>query len=186
MEVKEGPDEALRLPGVPSFTEIFSDYMPFLWRTTLALGVPQSDAEDVCQEVMLVVHRRLADFDGRALKSWIYGICLRVTSDYRRSARVRRERSTDSPPDQELPANQLETVAARRAEARLRYALDALDEDRRAAFVLFEIEQLTLKEVAEATGAPLQTVYSRLQAARAHVRGFFQSLSREGATHEVG
>ena len=154
--------------------------MPYLWRATLALGVPPSDAEDVCQDVMLVVHKKLAEFDGRSLKSWLYGICLRVTSDYRRSARVRRERPTEAPPDVELPATQPDEVDARRAEERLRRALDALEPDRRAVFVLFEIEQLTLREIADATDTPLQTVYSRLQGARAHVRTYFKATEQEG------
>jgi RNA polymerase sigma-70 factor (ECF subfamily) len=149
--------------------------MPFLWRATLALGVPAADAEDLCQEVMLVVHRRLRDFDGQSLRAWLYGICLRVTSDYRRSARVRREKTTDTPPERFLDPTQPEDVDARRAEEKLKRALDELDEDKRAAFVLFEIEQLTLREVSEAVGAPLQTVYSRLQAARAHVKVAFSA-----------
>jgi RNA polymerase sigma-70 factor (ECF subfamily) len=147
--------------------------MPFLWRATLALGVPAADAEDLCQEVMVIVHRRLSDFDGQSLRAWLYGICLRVTSDYRRSARVRRERTTDVVPERVLEPSQLEEVDARRAEERLRHALDELDDEKRAAFVLFEVEQLTLREVSEAVGAPLQTVYSRLQAARAHVKSRF-------------
>ena len=163
-----------------SFAEIFRDHAPFLWRAAVGLGVPESDADDLCQEVMLVVHRKLPAFDGRALKSWLYGICLRVCSDYRRSARVRRERPTDQLPDSALPPTQPEEVDARRAELRLRRTLDQLDDDKRAVFVLFEIEQLTLREIAEATDTPLQTVYSRLQAARAHVREAFQGASLEG------
>ena len=160
---------------MPSFAEIFRDHMPFLWRATLALGVPAADAEDLCQEVMVVVHRRLRDFDGLSLRAWLYGICLRVTSDYRRSARVRRERTTDTVPERVLEPTQPDEVDARRAEDRLRRALDELDDDKRAAFVLFEVEQLTLREVSEAVGAPLQTVYSRLQAARAHVKSAFSA-----------
>jgi RNA polymerase sigma-70 factor (ECF subfamily) len=162
-------------PPIPSFAEIFRDHMPFLWRATLALGVPAADAEDLCQEVMVVVHRRLGDFDGQSLRAWLYGICLRVTSDYRRSARFRRERTTDAVPERVLEPTQLEEVDARRAEERLRGALDELDDDKRDAFVLFEVEQLTLREVSEAVGAPLQTVYSRLQAARAHVKSVFSA-----------
>jgi len=152
--------------------------MAFLWRATLALGVPAADAEDLCQEVMLVVHRRLGAFDGRSLRAWLYSICLRVTSDYRRSARVRREKPTDTLPERAVEPTQPAEVDARRAEEKLLRALDALDDDKRAAFVLFEIEQLTLREVSEAVGAPLQTVHSRLQAARAHVK---RSFSAEGA-----
>ena len=147
--------------------------MSFLWRATLALGVPAADAEDLCQDVMLVVHRRLPDFDGQSLRGWLYGICVRVVSDYRRSARVRRERPTDVLPEGAHEATQADELDGRRAESKLRRALDGLDDDKRAVFVLFEIEQLTLREISEATGTPLQTVYSRLQAARAHVKGAF-------------
>ncbi|HEX6274901.1 MAG TPA: sigma-70 family RNA polymerase sigma factor [Polyangiaceae bacterium] len=184
--MKKGSEGASRRPEVPSFAEIFRDHMPFLWRATLALGVPPSDAEDVCQEIMLVVNRRLGDFDGRSLKSWLYGICLRVTSDYRRSARVRRERATDQIPDEGFAAPQPEHVDALRAERRLRQALDALDYERREVFVLFEIEQLTLREIAEASETPLQTVYSRLQAARAHVRAFCRMMNAEEVPRAVG
>jgi RNA polymerase sigma-70 factor (ECF subfamily) len=149
--------------------------MPFLWRATLALGVPAADAEDLCQEVMVVVHRRLPDFDGQSLRAWLYGICLRVASDYRRSARVRREKATDTLPERVIEPTQFDDLDARRAEDKLKRALDALDDDKRAVFVLFEIEQLTLREISEAVGAPLQTVYSRLQVARAHVKSAFSA-----------
>jgi len=180
--VKDDADAAAtRGPGL-SFAEVFRDHAPFLWRAAVGLGVPESDADDLCQEVMLVVHRKLPTFDGRALRSWLYGICLRVCSDYRRSARVRRERPTDQLPDAPVPPTQPEDVDARRAELRLQRTLDELDDDKRAVFVLFEIEQLTLKEIAEATETPLQTVYSRLQAARAHVREAFHAPGLAGGT----
>jgi RNA polymerase sigma-70 factor (ECF subfamily) len=158
-------------PGaVPlSFSEIFRNNAPYLFRALVGLGVPESDADDLCQEVMLVVHKRLSDFDGRALKSWLYGICLRVASDHRRKARVRREIVTDAIPDEALPARQAELVDAQRMERRLLDVLDELDEEKRAAFVLYEIEELTIREIAESMGCPLQTAYSRLKAARDHV-----------------
>jgi RNA polymerase sigma-70 factor (ECF subfamily) len=149
--------------------------MSFLWRATLALGVPAADAEDLCQDMMLVVHRRLPDFDGQSLRGWLYGICVRVASDYRRSARVRRERTVETLPESAHEATQPDEVDARRAEVKLRRALDEIDDDKRAVFVLFEIEGLTLREISEAVGAPLQTCYSRLQAARAHVKGVFST-----------
>src|SRR5207302_10408961 len=77
---------------VPSLSEVFRQYAPFVWRALRRLGVPESDVEDVCQEVFVVVHRKLGDFEGRSsLRTWIYGICTRTASDYRRSGRVRRE-----------------------------------------------------------------------------------------------
>ncbi len=64
------------------------------------LGVAEADIEDVCQEVFITVHRKLSEFEGRsALRTWLYGISLRVASDYRRRAYVRRERAVAEPRD---------------------------------------------------------------------------------------
>src|SRR5690242_10249327 len=161
-----------RGPGL-SFPEIFREHARYLWRALLGLGVQPGDVDDACQEVFLIVHRRLPDFDGRALRSWLYAICLRVASEYRRSARVRREVSVERIPESQAPGGQDETVHAGELGERLLASLDRLDEDKREAFVLFEIEELPLREVAEALGCPLQTAYSRLQAARARVREDF-------------
>jgi RNA polymerase sigma-70 factor, ECF subfamily len=56
--------------------------------------------------------------------------------------------------------------------------LDTLDDDKRATFVLFEIEQVPMKEIAAAMGCPLQTAYARLHAARQHVDA---AARRQGA-----
>jgi RNA polymerase sigma-70 factor, ECF subfamily len=157
-----------------SFTDVFREHARYLWRALLGLGVRPADVDDVCQEVFLIVHRRLPEFDGRALRSWLYAICLRVASEYRRSARVRREISVEKLPDFAAPAGEVEAVFTGELCARLLTALDRLDADKREAFVLFEIEELPLREVAEALGCPLQTAYSRLQAARALVREDFE------------
>lgn len=153
--------------AVPPLAEIFRDYAPFVWRGLRRLGVPESDVEDVCQEVFVVVHRKLGDFEGRSsLRTWIYGICARTASDYRRSGRVRREVVTDAPPDAPHEGGQHEALALKQARATLDRILDELDDDKRSVFVLYEIEELTMAEVAEAIGCPLQTAYSRLHAAR--------------------
>lgn len=154
-------------PAVPSLAEIFREYAPFVWRGLRRLGVPESDVEDVCQEVFVVVHRKLGDFEGRSsLRTWIYGICARTASDYRRSGRVRREVVTDAPPEAAHEGGQHDALALKQARAALDRILDDLDDDKRSVFVLYEIEELTMAEVAEALGCPLQTAYSRLHAAR--------------------
>jgi len=147
--------------------EIFRQHAPFVWRALRRLGVAERDVEDVCQEVFVVVHRKLGDFEGRSsLRTWIYGICARTASDYRKSGRVRREVVTDLIPERHEDAGQHDAVALRQARAALDKILDALDHDKRAVFVLYEIEELTMAEVADALGCPLQTAYSRLHAAR--------------------
>jgi RNA polymerase sigma-70 factor (ECF subfamily) len=160
------PDNPRREP-VPSLPEIFREHAPFVWRALRRLGVHERDVEDVCQEVFVVVHRKLGDFEGRSsLKTWIYGICARTASDYRRSSRVRREVVTDAPPEMPGEASQHEAVAMRQARATLDRILDELDDDKRSVFVLYEIEELTMADVAEALACPVQTAYSRLHAAR--------------------
>ncbi len=146
---------------------VFRDHAPYVWRALRRLGVPEADVEDVCQEVFLVVLRRHGDFEGRSsLRTWIYGIALRVASDYRRSARVRREVLTDEVPEERQSAPQHDVVALRESARALDGLLDALDDGKREVFVLYEIEQLTLAQVADAVGCPLQTAYSRLLSAR--------------------
>lgn len=177
-------------PFVPSFPEIFQQHAQFLWRTLMNLGVPPHEAQDLCQEVMLTVHRKLPEFDGQSLRGWLYGICVRMASDYRRSARVRREIVSEAPPDQMVDASQVDELDQKRRLARLLAALDQLDEGKRAAFVLHEIEELTLAEVAEALQTPLQTVYSRIRAAHALIQRAFaeppQSQSSKGGILEAG
>ena len=173
--------EGHRHEELPGLADIFRQYAPFAWRALRRLGVPEADVEDVCQEVFVVVHRKLGDFQGRSsLKTWIYGICARTASDYRRSGRVRREVVTDSPPDAPHEAAQHDVVALKQARATLDRILDQLDDDKRSVFVLYEIEELTMAEVAEALSCPLQTAYSRLHAARKVVESAVERAKRDG------
>ena len=150
---------------------VFDAHGAFVWRTLRRLGVSESNVEDVAQEVFLVVHRRLPDYDDRSgMRAWLYGISARKASEHRRRAWVRRERSVEAPPDDGAPPEQHAELERREARAMLTAILGKLDDKKREVFVLFELEELPLAEVAEAVGCPLQTAYSRLQAARATVQ----------------
>lgn len=153
-----------------SFDQVFREHAPFVWRTLRRLGVREADVDDVCQEVFVVVHRKLPEFEGRSsLRTWIYGICIRTASAHRKLAR-HREMPTDSPPEREAEGTPHESLARRRALEKLDRALHELDEDKRTVFVLYEIEELGMAEIAEIVGCPLQTAYSRLHAARDKVQ----------------
>jgi len=158
-------------------TTIFREHAPFVWRVVRRLGVSESDTADVCQEVFVVIHRRLPEFEGRSsVRTWVYAICVRTAADYRRRVSRRRETVTDDVPEAATEARQDVALSMREARARLDRVLDELDDDKRAVFVLYEIEELTMADVASAVGCPLQTAYSRLHAARAEVQASIQRM----------
>jgi RNA polymerase sigma-70 factor, ECF subfamily len=151
-------------------TRVFREHAAYVWRVLRRLGVHESDAEDVSQEVFLIVHKKLGTFEGRStLRTWIYGICLRAASDYRKRAFRTREKVTETPPELPSESDPQGDAAGRQARAILDRIVGELDDDKRAVFVLYEIEELPMGEVALAIGCPLQTAYSRLHAARAEV-----------------
>jgi len=155
------------------FSEIYRDNVAFVWRSLRRLGVRERDVDDVCQEVFVIVHRKLSTFDTTAtVRTWLFGIARRVAADHRKRAHVRRE--TLAAPS-ELDVNLARTsdesdgLELRRARAVLDEILDELDDAKRAVFVLFELEEMPMSEVAKAVECPLQTAYSRLAAARKQV-----------------
>lgn len=148
---------------------IYDEHFDFVWRSLRRLGVERSSLDDALQDVFLVVHRRLAEFERRSsLKTWLFGICLRVASDY---LRRRRHRPLGTEPAPDLPdvgaPDPLEQAARGEAVAFLDAQLAALAPDKRAVFILSELEDMSCPEIAEAVGANVNTVMSRLKAARA-------------------
>ena len=169
--------EAALQPTTTPFATIFHENAPLVWRALRRLGVGESDIEDLSQEVFVIVHRKLPEFEGRSkITTWIYGICVRVASDHRRRAHVRREQPTDDVPEERKSAPQIHELEREQARAMLDRALSTLDVDKRAVFVLYEIEQVEMPEIAHAVSCPLQTAYSRLYAARKLVRAEMERL----------
>src|SRR6188474_2580416 len=79
-----------------SFRQIYDEHFRFVWRSLARLGVRESDLGDVTQEVFVIVHRKLSEFEGRSkVTTWLFGIAMRVARDHRQSAVVRREIATD-------------------------------------------------------------------------------------------
>jgi RNA polymerase sigma-70 factor (ECF subfamily) len=166
----------------PSTTrELFEAHAGFVLRVVRRLGAHPSDAEDVTQEVFVIVHRRLSDLrDDVPVRSWLFGIARRVVANHLRKTQRRREHgdAVGIASTLEGPAEQLQLARDR---ARLEHALARLDDDKRAVFVLFELEGCDMREVAEMLGCPLNTAYSRLYAARELVRRYVLG-ARPGAS----
>ena len=139
----------------------------FIWRQLRRFGVPESRVDDAAQEVFVVASQKLAAIREGSERSYLFGTALRVASQMRRSAVMRHEVGVSTPPEMEAIASRPDELLDRgRARALLDAVLDSLDDDVRAVFVLYEIEELTMADVAEAVGIPLQTAYSRLYSAR--------------------
>ena len=149
-EADEARADARVARAVPSLAEIYDRHVAMVWRTLRALGVDEAAVDDAVQDVFIVVHRKLGQFEGRsALSTWIYGIARRVASQYRRRRRV------DGDPAR--LAREVEPGPSPREDV----------ERRQAAQLVMELEQLPAPVVAELLGIPVNTAYSRLRLARA-------------------
>jgi RNA polymerase sigma-70 factor (ECF subfamily) len=152
----------------------------FVWRSLRRLGISESAAEDATQKVLMVLSQRLSQIKPGAEKGFLYSTAVHVAQHERRSFARKKEDANDDAvaaaisrsPD---PSEQLD--AARRR-ALLDEALDALPIDFRAVFVLFEMEELTMIQIAEMLDLPPGTIASRLRRAR--------ELFRESSKRLVG
>jgi RNA polymerase sigma-70 factor (ECF subfamily) len=150
-----------------SFEELYDTTFEMVWRTLRRLGVAPEQLDDAAQDVFMVVHRRMSEFEGRSSpRTWVVGIAVRVASDYRRSVRRQGERA---PLDEGLvdpsPGPADKTARAQGLQL-IHRVLPLLEESQREVFVLVELEQLSVPEVAEVLSVKLNTVYSRLRLAR--------------------
>jgi RNA polymerase sigma-70 factor (ECF subfamily) len=174
------------LPGASlHFETIYEQYFPLVWRTARRLGVAEAALDDVCQEIFLAIHRRLPDFAGQSsLRTWIFGFILNVVQIYHRSLRRKSvaHRAIGEIVDPDTLTDLGQTSAddqLRQAEAvrLVRTALEQIDLEKRAVFVMAEIEGLSAVEIARIVQANVNTVYARLRSAR---RQFQKIVRRSG------
>jgi len=162
--------EAEAAPRGADVTALFKEHHGFVFRVLLHLGVADADRADALQEVFIVVHRRAHEYrDQDKPRAWLYAIAARVAHDYRRRAYRRRENVTDAPPEPTQPPPQGAELATREAVALAQRLLGALPPKQLAVFLLFEVEQMPMPEVATAVGCPLATAHARLRLARSRV-----------------
>jgi RNA polymerase sigma-70 factor (ECF subfamily) len=163
---------ALPLSGpVLDVGAVYAEQLDFVYQSLHRLGGRGEQLSDLTQEVFVVVHRRRADHDAsRPIRPWLFGICVGVIQNARRSAR----RKPTSPFDElEGPAGGHapdEAAAARQRLRRAQAALHAMDPERRAVFVMYEVEGMRGEQIADALGIAPGTVHSRLFAARREIQ----------------
>lgn len=182
VEELEAAAGAAQRDEAPDLAEVFDAHAAYVGRTLRCLGVHERELSDAIQEVFLVVHRRLAELeDPGALRGWIYAICVRKALHVRRRAARRKERSVAEPPERVAEGvSPHDALVRQRALATAMRLLDGLDDDKRAVFVLYEVEQVPMREVAETVGCPLQTAYARLYSARRVIARRLQRLRARG------
>ncbi len=168
-----------RAPSVLVFEDVYTRWFDEVSRWVRAFGGLDADLDDLTQEVFLIVRRKLAQFDGKNIRGWLYRISQRTVRDYRRRAWFRRApKKEEDPPESgsfARPEDPTELLERREAERLLVQILAKMSQTRRAAFILFEIEGYSGEEIAELEGVPVNTVWTRLHHAR---KEFYELIDR--------
>jgi len=176
------PSAAEAVVDAAEFARVFAADAPRVWRFLRRFGVPEADLEDLCQEVFLVVHRRWSEFRGEsAFSTWVIGIALRTALAHRRRRALRDALPLSAATVLSPAPDQAAALETRRLRERLQTALDALSEGKREVFVLYELEELSMQEVARLLELPLATCYSRLYAAREELASKLRRLGEGGS-----
>lgn len=177
-----GAPEASRSHAL--FSALYREHFAYVWRSLARLGIRDADLPDLAHDVFVVVHRKLGGYDAtRPAKPWLFGICFRVALDKKRKhASFREVLGTDAPEraPSAIPSPEA-SASARQAHDLVMQALDALDFDKRAVFVLCDLEGMSVPEVAQVIDAPVNTLYSRLRVARAAFTEEVRRLQRTGS-----
>ena len=163
-------DDAVEPTGradAAAFRKTYAEHSERVWRFLARLGVPPSDLEDLLQEVFVVVHRRLPEFDGAVpFSTWLFAIAFRIAKNHRRwrwRHRLARlvgleEGWAGADPERELDRKE--------AASELSSILERIESRKRAVLVLYELEGLDGPAIARIVGCPVHTVWSRLRAGR--------------------
>lgn len=161
----------------PTFEQVYEEHFGFVWRVLRTLGLPHGAVEDAAQDVFVVVHRRLAEFEGRSdIRTWLFQVAKWVVVAERRRARAKPEHELVDEGIRDESLDPFDAVARSEAVRTLERVLARMDADKRIAFLLLDIEEMKASEVAELLEINVNTVYSRLRLAREQFRKLLGEL----------
>lgn len=164
---------------VARFEAIFETELGYVWTSLRRLGVQTRDLEDVAHEVLLKAFEALPRYDPtRPIRPWLFAFAFRFASDYRRLVRHRTDLYGDDEPGRDDQPDAEQALAQRQREQLVSRALEAIDIERRAVFILHELDEEPMPAVAETLGIPLNTGYSRLRTAREEFTTALRRLDR--------
>lgn len=163
----EASGTAGRTPAQLDFRTLFELEADYVARSLRRLGVREADVEDATHEVFVAVHGHLAEYDhARPLKPWLFAFAYRVACAERRRPHHRMSLGVDVPDVADERPNAQQEVERAERKSLLLEALDALVPDRRVVVVMHEIDGVSVPDLSEALGIPLNTAYSRLRLGR--------------------
>ena len=154
----------------PRFRELIGPHIDAAYSLARYLARDAAAAEDIAQDALMKAFRNLDTLRGPA-KPWLLAIVRNAYFDWRRAGQA----ATLTGPAAEVALEHTPDAAQESAEAQLiragdvaalRAAIEDVPEPFREALVLRELEELSYREVADITGAPIGTVMSRLARAR--------------------
>ncbi|HTQ48813.1 MAG TPA: sigma-70 family RNA polymerase sigma factor [Polyangiaceae bacterium] len=165
----------------PDLRALFTMHAPYVWNSLRRLGVPPADLEDLTHDVFIQVQGHLGEYDPtRAARPWLFGFAFRIASQYRRRAYRRHETSAEVAAAKAVDPAALpdQRIAIEQDRRLVLEALEAIPLERRAVLVLYEIDGVSMEEIARTLGIPVNTAYSRLRTARAEFATAVKRLRR--------
>ena len=147
---------------------LFERHYASIWRLLRRLGVPSAQLDDATQEVFWVAARRLSDIEPGRESPFLYGVALRVAA-----GELRRQRTAmplveigQAPVMADERPSPEEQLVARQARQLLDDVLNRMPSDLRTVLVLYELEGIEVRQIAELEEIPVGTASSRLRRAR--------------------
>jgi RNA polymerase sigma-70 factor (ECF subfamily) len=174
--IMDGIVERCRVRDETAWRELYDGHFEFVRRVAFQLGTPSSELDDVVQDVFVIAFRRLEQFETGRFTTWLYRICANIVSARHRHRRVRRTLAAwlpwaVQPSSAEAPGRDLERTRTDQAVQRV---LERMSPKKREVLVLFELEGLAARDIAERVGCAEATVFTRLH----HARREFQQRAR--------
>lgn len=180
--VEPGPDGASAdvsaSEGVAG--ELLREHLAFIFRSLKRLGVAPAAVDDAVQDVFVVALRRESEFRGQSsFRTWLFGIAQNVARAYERKRQ--RALAFDALDDAQRSGgpSPLEQVTSTEALRFVDEFLRRLSDDKRAAFIMADLEQIPVPEIARALGVNMNTIYSRLRVARREFKGLMQERFKD-------
>ena len=171
-------------PAPLDLAAVYAREFDWVWGTLRRLGVAARNLPDVTHDVFVVVHRRAHTYDpARPLRPWLFGVAYRVARDHLALGRNRRESVVDELEVADPAPAQDQCLDRAQSRALVLAALQHVELDRRVVFILHDLEEQPMPEIAAALDGPVKTLYSRLAAARAEFTAAVRRLRlRRGET----